>query len=504
MMNGQAVIGSINKNTVLFIIGALLLAYEPLIWLVSTWLDPVYDSQGLVVFAVVAGLFLWSISSPRISPNQHTQHALVLLLITASVRLAGQLLAINTLSALTLIIDVYALGILAGLAQRQRRLASGWLAILFAFTLPLERIVQRSIGFALQQLSADGACSLLTLLLPSAASVQCSGVRILLNGQDVLVDLPCSGARSLLLILMLFTALAAIIRPTYKQASIGLGITLIAALISNCIRITILAVGIGFPAIVGIPVMASPWHDLIGLVTLALAALPIFYWAWRCYLTAKPVAAQVGWKSMPVLTKSRYSIALGGGFVLMAVLIIILPAQPVDISRQLANPVLPGSLAGIAGQPDVLSDQEQMYFTRYGGGAARSHYGGFSLLVVETTAPLRHLHAPDECLTGIGHQVNYQGLEHDQLPTAIYRSTDTEGNDWRIAVTYVDAKQRVATSVAEVVWYWFQEPSSSWTMVQRITPWQTPTSELTYWDQAVSRALDLPLSSSSTAIAGIY
>ncbi|NJN45640.1 MAG: exosortase T [Candidatus Competibacteraceae bacterium] len=260
-------------------VGALVLAAEPVAWLVRTWFDPVYGSHGLPVFMLVLLLFGWSLTSPlQVLDERQRRWALGLFMLTALVRLGGQVLAINTLGALVLALDVYALGLLTGLHNRRRSLAPGWLAVVFVFALPLERVIQRSIGFALQQFSAAGACFWLNL---GFSSVDCQGVRILLNGQDVLVDLPCSGARSLLLLLLLFATLAALLRPTQSRAAFGLLLTLVAAVTANVLRICLLAIGLAFPEQVGVSVMTAPWHDLIGLLSLAVGAIPILLWAFR-------------------------------------------------------------------------------------------------------------------------------------------------------------------------------------------------------------------------------
>jgi len=63
------------------------------------------------------------------------------------------------LSALALVIDVYALGLLLAVQQRKHPLSPAWCAILFAFSLPIERIIQRVLGFPLQLISANNpAC----------------------------------------------------------------------------------------------------------------------------------------------------------------------------------------------------------------------------------------------------------------------------------------------------------------------------------------------------------
>ncbi|MCP4044028.1 MAG: exosortase T, partial [Gammaproteobacteria bacterium] len=254
---------------------ALILAAEPALWLVHTWLDPIYGGHGLPVFLMVVALFSWSLSTPRLRPDPRARRfALYLLVATAVIRLLGQVLAVNTLGALALVVDIYALALLSGLRWRRRPLSPFWLAVVFSFSLPLERILQRTIGFGLQQISADGACRTVGWLVDG---VQCEGVHILAAGQEISVDLPCSGARGLLQLLLLLSVLATLVRPGWKDAFRGLFITLTAAVGANILRITALILGQIFP--LGISVMASPWHDIIGLAALAIGAGPILLWA---------------------------------------------------------------------------------------------------------------------------------------------------------------------------------------------------------------------------------
>jgi len=65
-------------------------------------------------------------------------------------------------------------------------------------------------------------------------------VRIVLAGRDVLVDLLCSGARTLLLTRSAVAGAAAISRPAPLQAAAGFLIALVSALAANILRITVL------------------------------------------------------------------------------------------------------------------------------------------------------------------------------------------------------------------------------------------------------------------------
>ncbi|MDG4597905.1 MAG: exosortase T, partial [Candidatus Contendobacter sp.] len=433
------------------ILGLALLAVHPLLWLVGTWFDPAYDSHGAWVAALTIGLLLWSATSPsRIANPRQRLNGLWLLALTAAVRLLGQWLGINTLGAAALAVDVYATGLLLGLDRRARPLASGWLALLFAFALPIERILQRCFGFALQQLSAVGACAALNL----GAPVQCAGIQLQWQGQTVLVDLPCSGTRGLLLLLLLFVALAALTRPTLGRACWGVLLALAAAALGNSLRIVILAVGLVHrEALGGVDVLAEPWHSTIGLITLSLSALPILLWARSGRGAAIPIP--------PSTTASSDASRLlaikplpGLAFLAVCGGIVALPPQPLDVARPSPAPQLPGYVAAFVAQPGTLTTQERDYFTRYGGGAARAAYGPYGLLVVSTTAPLRHLHAPEECLAGAGHAVRYLGQTGGPIPSAVYRSTDPQGRVWRVTVTYVSERGEWTTHVAEAVWRW--------------------------------------------------
>ena len=161
---------------------------------------PNYASDGGLAALAVAALAAWSLSSPRPGPARPRGAVAACLAATALVRVGSEAVGINVLGAAALALDVGALAAWAGLAERRRAVSPFWLAVLFAFALPVERIFQRTVGFPLQSASAAGACGLLSL---GDAAVVCEGVRLLVNGWEALVDLPCSGASGLVVLLAL-------------------------------------------------------------------------------------------------------------------------------------------------------------------------------------------------------------------------------------------------------------------------------------------------------------
>ena len=317
------------------VMGALVLAASPAAWLLTSWRDPSYASQGGLFFAVTAALFAWSWYSPRVGAPAGSAHALRLLAFAAIVRAASAVLAVDTIGALVLAVDLYAGAKLAGLDRRARPVSPFWLAVSFLFALPVERIVQRLVGYALQRASASGACEVLDAVF---ADVACAGVRITVEGADVLVDLPCSGARALMMFGFAFVGVAAIVRPRWKAAAVGAALALLGAYAANLLRVVLLAGGVAK----GLPVMAQPWHDAVGLIALVAASPMILLWARHVRPAPMPRAA------------SRRAAAphpvLAYGFLALAVAVTALPARPVDVGPPASPPVLPSSRAGADAQ----------------------------------------------------------------------------------------------------------------------------------------------------------
>lgn len=492
-------LGRIGAGPVL-LTAALLLALDPALWLLRTWRDAAYNPQGFWVALAVVALFLWSwASEQQPGSEQNRRYAFALLAFSALVRLAGQLLRVNVIGALTLAIDVYALATLAGLRTRQRAVSPFWLSILFAGALPLERIAQRLVGYGLQQLSASGACEILGWFTDH---LQCFGTRLVLGGQDLLVDLPCSGARGLMLVLMLYAGLCAVKRPSWPQALLGFLLAPAGALLANTLRIVVLAVGLAHAP--QLDLMNGFAHEVLGVMALVFAALPVLLWARRC--SPLPLRER-GWgrgmatsaaRTPPLpnpLPRGEREHARGWAWLLLgfSIVAISVPARPVDVARPLPPPAPPEVIGAHVAQPQVLDALEHAYFARYGGGASKAAYGPYGLLLVSTSAPLRHLHAPDECLRGGGYRVEYLGLEHAGLSSALYRATAADGQRWRVAVSYVSDRGETSASVGEAVWRWLRNPGATWTMVQRIAPWDVADPERHDWEAALLRALDLPV-----------
>lgn len=467
----------------LLVLGAATLAFEPARWLVGTWYAPGYDGSGAIAFVLTLVLFAASWHSPLTSrrPAGHTRTA-ALLLGTAALRACAVVLDINVVGALLLAVDVYALGHLAQLGHRRFAVSPLYLAGLFCFCLPLEPIAQRLVGYPLQHLSATLSCQLLS---PWFADLLCEGVRIRLNGVDVLVDLPCSGARVLTIAGLIWFALASIHRPAPWQAVTGLAWCGALALLGNALRISFLAIGIAFGQPVGIDVMAPVPHTVIGLVVVGFVTLGLVRWAARV-TPSSPHPGRATFKLPPQLR-----LYAATAFASTALAVGWLPTRPADASAPLPPPAAPLYAAGLTAAGAPLSPQEAAYFNRFGGSAARASYGPYGLLVVSTQSPLRHLHDPAICLRGMGYQVVLLGTDHATSSTIYQAERGTQA--YRVHVTYQAANQQLASSIGEVVWRWLADPSQRWTMIQRIEPMDPSLDPATTqrWHVAIRRAFNI-------------
>ncbi len=468
---------------------ASLLALDPLQWLVGTWYQAGYEGIGWVACLAVAVLAGCAIRAPvSHAATRSVAPTYVLLTLTAVLRLASQLLDVDVIGALLLAVDVYALARLARLDERKFAVSPLWLAVLFCFSLPVEPMVQRVIGFDLQQISAVLACG---MLMPFFQDLACEGIRLRLADVDVLVDLPCSGAEIVSISAFVFSLINSVQRPDLKWSLLSSAACVVLALMGNGLRIGLLAVGIAHADVIGFSVMDPLPHTLIGLVVVALTSTALL--AMTRFYPTRDASAPVASTTHPPSTLERPlpGLVFALSLVLFALLVGAIQPRPVDASPTLAVPEMPWVAAGFLRESAPLTDQEQTYFTRYGGGADRAAYGPYGLLLVSTASPLRHLHDPLICLRGAGLNAHLLGTDHEAGET-VYRASDA-ARSYLVRVAYRSDEGQQASSVSEVVWHWLRQPGTTWTMVQQVIPEDAglDAGSTVRWQAAVRRAFNL-------------
>jgi exosortase/archaeosortase family protein len=424
--------------------------------------------------------------------------------------MAGRLLDVNTLGALALAADIGALGMLLGVSRRPLALHSGLLGCFFALSLPVEHLAQRLLSHPLQLVAASFAQR---ILQPFFAELTRNGV--LLNHPEVAlaVDLPCSGARGLVLYSALSLAFATT-RLLGARGAVALAAAVLGgAFFANVSRIVLLFCGSAH----GLPMADEPWHSALGALCLGVGALPLLRVALRspsrgsafCEQSdesgkserrAPSPALVLRWPAALLFT----ALGLGAATV---------PHHPIDRHVTERGRRLPTTLGELRGTDMPLRPIERRYFEAWGGFAEKRAYDdgqgpAHTALLVRTRSPLRHLHGPDRCLLGAGHRVERLGVLQrvggTRVPTVLYRSTAPDGRVWRVAASFVSDRGETATSVSEVVWSWLGDPEATWSLVERISPWEACEvlpGRCHHFDCALFTSLDIAVAPERVSIA---
>lgn len=445
--------------------GLLALTLDPLRWLAQTWADPAYDSDGGWVAILVAAIGVRSLASGAPAGGRPVRAGVVAALLgaTCAARLAGRLLDVHHLGALALVVDVGTTAAVLGLHRRPWAVAPWALAGLAAMTLPVEHALQQFVSFPLRVASAATVAAALAPL-----GVERVGTRLVDGSGGILdVEVACSGAAGLtaLGVLAFTAATRRSLRPT--TAALGLAAVVGGAWLANSVRLLLLVVG---------PTEAwlrQPAHTIVGLVALAVGLVPALavVRALPQRVPPEPVAAT------PIRAASAGGArAAAAAFSAAGILAASAPSHPVDRSGPVAPIALPVVLGGWRSAAQPLTALEQAYFGRFGGRVDRRTYhtgADHTVLVVRTTAPLRHLHSPAACLAGAGHTVERLGLRPGApIPTVVWRSVAPDGQVWRVETSFVSATGQTADSAAEVAWLWLGAPGTAWTLIERISPWR--------------------------------
>lgn len=469
----------------LVVVALLILLAHPARWLARTWVEPSYDSSGGLVALLVAALIARSVlSGPAPAHPSARTLAWALFGAAATARLAGRVLSIDHVGALALVADVAALALYLRLHARPWPVHPGALAGLFALSLPTEQLLQHVLGHPLRLASAALAAALATPLVPG---LDRQGTLLLLPTGALHVDLPCSGAQGLFLfgVLAWTTATVRVVGPVGAVA--GTAAVLASALGANTLRLLALILG---------PTEAllhEPAHSAVGLVALAIGAVPVLAVA-RILPPRTPVVP-----AAPSAPRAALPLPLAVALVLGAVLLTRAPRNPLDTSDAL-DLTLPLQVGDAIGQPVTLSAQELAYFGQYGGAVHRVEYATpdgarVSALLVATTAPVRHLHGAELCLKGAGHEVTREGVRNLPVATTEYRTVDPDGRVWRVRSTLASTDGAIVETPSEVVWRWMAH-GGAWMRIERVTPWSwcaTDPAACDAFDRALLTALDVPV-----------
>lgn len=458
---------------------ALALAAGPAAWLLATWRDPSVGADGAWVALLVVSLLGWSASSPRLASTPSRAGG-VALLAGLALRLAGRAAGIDTLGALALPLDVLAAASWCGTSSRSRAVSPAWLALLAVFALPVERIVQRVAAHPLQV----GAAALAQAALAPALDVTRAGPVLATEGHAIAVDVPCSGAHGLVLLLAFACAVGAVVRPSGARALAPALLGVAGAVAGNALRIAVSAASIARPAWTGgVDLSQGAAHEAVGMLALAAGCVPLVAWAARAprRRTSAPAPAP-GAPASPLRARVALALVMTLGAAACA-------AWPARAPRGVTSPLpeLPASLLGRPREDVALLPLERRFFAA-AGSVRKARYGDVEVLVVSTPSPLRHLHAPDDCLRGAGCEVRGDGWRGGALPASVFVAS--QGGVSRVVRASFAGDGRVTPSVGEACWRWLAR-RSEWTSIVRSAPLGRE-SDLDAVDASLVRWLEVP------------
>lgn len=412
---------------------AALAAWPSWLWAARRLADGSDDPLGIIAL-VALGLVLWrDRASLRTQPRLRWLGSAAMLLIVAALSqsILPPLLR-GLLSVLALLLVILSL----------RAPGQSWLAWLGlgVLSLPLLSSLQFFIGYPLRVVTAEVSAWLLRL---GSWTVERQGSALLVEGQWVMVDAPCSGIQMAWVGYFTACALAAWLRLPDRLLLQRLPLVGLLVLGGNLLRNTVLVWGesraSGFPG----------WaHEAVGLVVFAGVCGMIFRVIGRraFVLSASIETAQAD-------TSARVTSSLLAALLLAALWPLLAPASSASEAPRVAHE-WPVQFEGRALRPLALSPVEQRFVEDFPGQLGRFTDGQRSIVLRQVLRPTRKLHPAEDCFRALGYRIEQTQLRQRPGAQGLQRCFVVTREGLRLLVCdYIEdaAGQSFSDTSA---WYW--------------------------------------------------
>lgn len=362
--------------------------------------------------------------------------------------------------------------------------ASPSVALLPLLSLPLLATADFYLGYPLRLLVAEGSGILLQIF---GWPVDVSGVGLTWEGQQVLVDAPCSGLKMLWFGAWMTLVAGALCRLNWAYL-FSLSLTALLLLVGlNTVRATVLF----FPES-GLLSLSSGWHEAIGGIFFFLAGGGILMAAQKVqqvqlskgiFCRAAPPAADCGRVDKTAAGDCRPTDnpARIAKIPLLYLLLCLLGFAATWIPRSgdadatassTAFPGWPHQWEGQEIEPLPLSAKEARFLQGFPGqtGSFSDRDGKWILRWV--TEPTRRLHPARHCFAGSGYDIQPRGLVRDgwEKDWGCFEARQS-GTAWQVRERITDAAGNSWTDVS--AWYWsaaLGRTHGPWWVQTRILP----------------------------------
>ncbi len=412
---------------------AALAAWPSWLWAARRLADGSDDPLGIIALAAL-GLLLW-----RDRSSLHRQPRLRWLGSAAMLLIVGALsqstlppLLRGLLSVLALLLVILSL----------RATGQPWLAWLGlgVLSLPLLSSLQFFVGYPLRLVTAEVSAWLLRL---GRWTVERQGSALLVDGQWVMIDAPCSGIQMAWVGYFTACALAAWLRLPDHLLLQRLPLVGLLVLSGNILRNTLLVWGesgaSGFPGWV---------HEAVGLLVFVGVCGMIFRVIGR-----RAFALSVSVETARPDTSTRFIGSLLIALLLAALWPLLAPAPTASEAARVAHE-WPVQFEGRTLRPLALSPVEQRFAEDFPGQLGRFTDGQRSIVLRQVLRPTRKLHPAEDCFRALGYRIEQTQLRQRPGVQGLQRCFVVTREGLRLQVCdYIEdaAGQSFSDTSA---WYW--------------------------------------------------